>query len=708
MSQARPVLRLIDGQKSLGLRPLFTGAQFWLSPGEKAILVGPNGAGKSTLFQVLAGRQTLDQGRVERLEPVFYLPQDFRPTGGSVLELAHRVTPLARAEQAAARAAPDQLAEAWAEVQALRFWQKKVPQTLLRFGLDKPLWDQPADRLSGGQGVRLGLALAFLSDAPILLLDEPTTHLDLPMRLTLEHYLRQFSGALALITHDRALMRSLASTVYHLEQGQLLRVPGGFERYLTEKTRIQRTLARAAQQAQQELDRLTGQLPDQRRPGRDRRSAQKSALMQRASKVAVVAPPPPERRWGLELAAESTPLLVAEGRNLKVNLGAHTVIEQASYRLFRGDRVALLGSNGSGKTTLLRLILGQLLPTAGQRDLRPGVRAGYLEQLWHGLEPHRPLLQQFVERFGEARAMAILGPLGFRPPQWNQTPHQLSGGERARAGLGLLGALRVGLLVLDEPTNHLELELLEALEQALIDYPGTVLLVSHDRELVRRVATRFWGLEKGKLVEYAHYTLAEAALLGQKVPHLNPLGEESPEAPPGPPPDPEQLRLELLHQLEDPRLSARERGRLRANLLAVQETIDQAAAQRHYQPAPYIWTGVWQGQPVFADAEGDHWQFWSRQGQVWGNLEDRRLALEAAPPRGLRGALLHLAFERLDIDEVAWPGQVTLRQAILGRLAVLPQRPFLGWNPDAQQKGQVKRRGQQRGNPGSKGQRKRQ
>jgi ATPase subunit of ABC transporter with duplicated ATPase domains len=708
MSQARPILRLIDGQKSLGLRQLFTGAQFWLSPGEKAILVGPNGAGKSTLFQILAGRQSLDNGRVEQLEPVFYLPQDFRPAGGSVLELAHRVTPLARAEQAAAQAAPDQLAEAWAEVQALRFWQKKIPQTLLRFGLDKLLWEQPAASLSGGQGVRLGLALAFLSGAPILLLDEPTTHLDLPMRLTLEQYLRQFSGALALITHDRALMRSLATTVYHLEQGQLLRVPGDFDHYLTERTRIQRTLLRAAQQAQQEQLRLLAQQPDRRRPGRDRRSAQRASLEQRASRVQLVGPPPPERRWGLELAAESTPLLVAEGRNLNVNLGAHTVIEQASFRLFRGDRVALLGPNGSGKTTLLRLLLGRLQPTGGERDLRPGVRAGYLEQLWHGLEPDRPLLEQFVERFGEARAMAILGPLGFRPPQWSQTPRQLSGGERARAGLGLLGALRVGLLVLDEPTNHLELELLEVLERALIDYPGTILLVSHDRELVRRVATRFWGLEKGRLVEYAHYALAEAALLGQSVAHLNPLGEEAVPTAPGPLPDPEQLRLEVLYQLQDSRLSARERGRLLANLLAVQEEIDQTAAVRHYQPSPYTWRGVWRGHTLFADAEGDHWQFWSRQGAVWGSLEGLRLELEAVPPRGLRGALLYLVFEWLDIDELRWPGKVIRREEVLGRLAVIPQRPLFGRDADPQQKSQVQRRGQQRRNPGPKGQRKRQ
>ncbi|WP_233498319.1 ABC-F family ATP-binding cassette domain-containing protein [Meiothermus sp. QL-1] len=651
-----PLLRLLEGEKAFGERVLFKGANLWLVARERAALVGPNGAGKSTLFRVLAGQVGLDGGRLWRASgvQVFYLPQDFRPTGGLVHELAYAVTPLARLERALESAPSEQWGELWAQRRALAFWKGRVERVLRALGLEA-LRHRSADGLSGGEGVRLGLALAFLSGAEVLLLDEPTTHLDLPLRLGLEELLRAYPGAVGFISHDRALLHGVASTVYHLEAGVLFRVAGGYATYLQERERIRRTVEKARAEAEKERERLLRVLPDRRRPGVDRRVRERRALRRRAARIEAPDPLPPERRWSLEIAAEGAPRLVLEARDLaKAYPGRGPVLRRATLRLFRGDRVALVGPNGAGKTTLLRLLLGLEPPEAGERTLGLGVRVAYLDQHHHGLVPEEPLFAQFAARFGEARAAALLGRLGFRPPHWHSPPARLSGGERARAGLALLSALRAGLLVLDEPTNHLELELLEALERALVDYPGTLLFVSHDRTLVQRVATRFWGLEEGVLVEYPSYAEAEAAMLGRPALRIDPCGEPTLEPPP-PERDLEEERLALLERLDGP-LSARSLARLRADLLALEEALFLHYAQVYYRPHPYRYRVVQEGLEVFAEEELGLWQFWSREGVVFAEARGPALYLEGQPsPRMLR-AIWRMALELIGLGEVVGAG----------------------------------------------------
>ncbi|WP_027893282.1 ABC-F family ATP-binding cassette domain-containing protein [Calidithermus chliarophilus] len=669
---AAPVyLRLLEAEKHFGERKLLSRASFRLSRGEKAVLIGPNGAGKTTLFRILAGRESLDGGRLERLggTRVFYLPQDFRPKGGSVWELAYRSTPLWAAEQALGRVLPEESAAAWERVRELSFWKGRIGRTLADFGLGQELWEREVSGLSGGEGVRLGLAMAFLSGAEVLLLDEPTTHLDLRMRLRLEELLLAYPGALGLISHDRALVGRVASTVYHLEAAQLIRVAGGYATYLQEKERIQRTVEKARKEAEKERARLLEALPDRRRPGQDRRRAQKAQLEQRAERIEAPDPLPPERRWSLEIAAEGTPRLVAEVRDLEKRYGEQPVLHGVNLRVFRGDRIALLGPNGAGKTTLLRLLLGREWPDAGEREVMPGVRTAYLDQHLHGLEPDKSLFEQFRERFGEARAAVMLGRMRFRPPHWFDPPSRFSGGERARAGLALLSGLRAGLLVLDEPTNHLELELLEALERALIDYPGTLLFVSHDRALVQKVATRFWGIEGGRLVEYPSYREAEAAMLGKPALRQNPYGElpYEPEAP-AQDRDLEAERLALRERLDHPGLSERERARLRADLQALEDELHQRYAAEFYQPHPYRHAVMQGGVPVFADVELDLWHFWSREGSLTGERAGGAVLLAGeAPRRTLQGAL-RILFELEDAGLVTHQGKTYERSAY--------ERPF--------------------------------
>ncbi len=662
------LLRLDGGEKSLGGRLLFQEARFWLAPGERAALVGPNGAGKSTLFRCLAGVLPLDGGRLWRAEGVrvFYLPQDFRPMGSSVYRLAYAATPLYRAEQALRHTPPERAGEAWIRIRELSFWKGRLARTLADFGLE-PLLEEPAERLSGGEGVRLGLAMAFLSGAEVLLLDEPTTHLDLPMRLRLEGLIRAYPGAVGLIAHDRVLLQQVATTVYHLEAGQLFRVAGGYATYLQERERIRRTLEKAHQEALKEQERLLRIIPDRRRPGTDRRASERAALRARALRLEVPDPLPPQRRWHLELPALGTPRLVLEAKALAKAYPGRRVLRQATLRIFRSDRIALIGPNGAGKSTLLRLLLGLEPPDAGERTLGQGVSLAYLDQHHHGLEPQTPLWAQFVARFGQARAAAVLGRMGFRPPQWHRPPAQMSGGERARAGLALLGGLQAGLLVLDEPTNHLELELLQALERALADYPGTLLFVSHDRALLQKVATRFWGLEEGVLVEYPSYAEAEAALLGRPALRLDPFGQEAlPTEPPPQTRDLEAERLALLGALEEPSLSPRARQRLRADLLAVEEALWVAYAQAYYRPQPYRYRAVAAGLEVFADEELGCWRFWSRAGGVEGEFREGTLYLEADPGPLLQ-VVLQIAFERMEARQVCWSqGRISREEYFLG------------------------------------------
>jgi ATP-binding cassette subfamily F protein 3 len=657
------LLRLSRAEKAYGERILFTQAEFWLHAQERAVLVGPNGAGKSTLFQILCGRQPLDEGQVVHAPEVrlFYLPQDFRPAQGTVWNLAYATTPLHRAELELQHAPPEYAGEAWGRIRELSFWKGQVARTLAEFGLSE-LRDQPAQMLSGGEMVRLGLAMAFLSGAEVLLLDEPTTHLDLKMRLSLEERLLAYPGAVGLISHDRALVGRVATTVYHLEAGRLFRVAGGYGAYLQERERIRRTLEKARSQAEKERERLLQALPDQRRPGVDRRRSEKALLQARAERIQVPDPPPPERRWSLEMAAEGTPRLVLEARGLVKRYpgaqgsreeGVREVIRGATLRVFRGDRIALVGPNGAGKTTLLRLLLSSELPDAGERSLGYGVSTAYLDQQYHGLQPGQPLFEQFASRFGEARAAALLGRMGFRPPHWNDTPKSFSGGERARAGLALLGALRAGLLVMDEPTNHIELELLEALERALGDYPGTLIFVSHDRALIQKVATRFWGLEDGVLVEYPTYAEAEAAMLGKPAVRLNPYGEAAlEEEEPEEEQDLEQARMALMERLYEPSLTDRARLRLRADLLALEEALYRQYAQAFFRPHPYRHRVRQEGLEVFADEELGFWRFWNGQEECSGQLTGGVLALEDPPSPRLLRAVLRIAFELEDIQVV--------------------------------------------------------
>jgi ATP-binding cassette subfamily F protein 3 len=459
----------------------------------------------------------------------------------------------------------------------------------------------------------------------------------------------------------------VANVVYHLEAAQLIRGPGSYANYLGERERIKRTIEKARKEAEKEKERLLGSAEGMRwmASTSQKKARQREGLIARAERIQAPDPLPPERRWSLEIAAEGTPKVVLEAKRLVKAYSTRPVIRNATLRIFRGDRIALIGPNGSGKTTLLRLLLGREWPDAGERELGLGVSVGFLDQHHHGLEPNQPLYEQFVARFGEARAAVLLGRMRFKPPHWSDTPQGFSGGERARAGLALLSGLRTGLLVLDEPTNHLEVELLEALERALSDYPGTLLLVSHDRTLVQKVATRYWGLENAILVEYPNYIQAEAAMLGKPAVRLNPFGDAAvEEEKPAEERDLEAERLLLLDRLNTPGSTEREYGRIRSDLLSVEDLLYRRYADEFYRPFAYRYRIKHQGLEIYADEEAGFWRLWTGQPtsirlagkgsavSLTAEQHGKSFALEGRPTKQVLRGVLRILFELADAQVV--------------------------------------------------------
>ncbi|MDO4263179.1 MAG: ABC-F family ATP-binding cassette domain-containing protein [Deinococcus sp.] len=577
------LLRAQDLRLSVAERDLLAGVSLDLRSGERVALLGRNGAGKTTLLDVLNGTRPPDSGELWRAPDLRLATldqhHDFAP-GVRVGALLAGAWPY-RALEAEAQALAGQLDDAealdrWGEVQArleqaqAAAWPARLGRMLAALGLrDVPdLEGREASTLSGGEKTRLALALTLACEPDLLLLDEPTNHLDIRMREWLEGYLRSFGGGVLLTSHDRDFLDAVAGRSLWLAGGALTEYPGGYSQAQAQRELERRTLGREAQLQGREAGRLTAAA------GRlDRWGRRSAAVRSRAGRVAVPEAPLPERQLRMRLlAGDSRARLLAWGEHLSVTFsdgggGERAVLRGARFRLRQGDRVALLGANGTGKSTLLRLLAGEQKPNPGPPEpvlrLAGGVTLAYLDQTWHGLTPGRGLYAQFAERFGDAAA-ALLGAAGFGAGHWAQTPEQLSGGERSRAGLALVSALRSDLLLLDEPTNHLDVEALQALEAAVQAYGGALVIVTHDRHFAREVATRLWVIEGAELREVSGWGRSDYA---------DPARTLEGDPPPSPPPPSapqrmfrlEQALLDLHAELDTPwRLTGREEARLRS------------------------------------------------------------------------------------------------------------------------------------------------
>ena len=507
-----------DLSLAFGWRPLLDHVNFSLESGERVALLGRNGEGKSTLLNVLRGAQMPDDGslRISEGVRIAYLPQDppaadartvrevVRDGLAETAALVERYQTLLAAHDAHDA---DELARLEAAVAAADGWQldNRIDGILQRFDLDGAA--QMAD-LSGGWRRRVWLARVLVARPDVLLLDEPTNHLDMGAIIWLENLLNNFAGAVVFVTHDRAFLEKVANRIWELDRGRLLDVKSDYRRFLRTREEAQHAEAEAQVRfdkklAEEEIWIRQG-IKARRTRNEGRVRALKAMRAERAARI--------ERQGKANLqldAGERSGRQVIVAENLSfAHAGGAPLVQDFSDIIERGEKIGLVGANGAGKTTLLRLLLGELPPTAGRLKHGTKLEVAYFDQLRAQLDPEETLRdsvgagRDYIETNGQRKHIAAyLQDFLFPPERWRTPVGALSGGERARLLLARLFAQPANVLVLDEPTNDLDIETLELLEEVLADYPGTVLLVSHDRAFLDAVVTRLWvfNRHKGKI-----------------------------------------------------------------------------------------------------------------------------------------------------------------------------------------------------------------
>ena len=520
-----PHVTLDNACLAYGHHPLLDHAAFQLDPGERVGLIGRNGAGKSSLLKVIAGESKLDDGVLWRSPSVriVYVPQEptlnpqhtvFEAVSeglGALQHLLvdyHAVTHAMGEPGADIEALMERMQHLQHELDNNDGWQSqtKVETVLSRLSLDA---DSVISTLSGGWRKRVALARALVAEPEVLLLEEPTNHLDLEAIEWLEELLLGFKGSVLFITHDRRFLDHLATRIVELDRGKLTDFAGNYANYLIKKEEL---LAVEATHAAN-FDKVLAQEEAWIRQGIKARRTRNEGRVRRLEQLRLERAARRERQGNVKISLDSgerSGKLVAELENVSKAYGGRTLINDFSTRILRGDRIGLLGPNGIGKTTLLKLILGELEPDSGTVQRGTNMNIAYFDQMREQLDEEATLADtispgsDFVEIAGERKhVISYLEDFLF-PPQRSRSPvKSLSGGERNRLLLARLFARPANVLVLDEPTNDLDIDTLELLESLLQEFPGTLFLVSHDRAFLENTVTQVIAFEgQGVLTEF--------------------------------------------------------------------------------------------------------------------------------------------------------------------------------------------------------------
>jgi len=500
-----PLLRLDNAALHYGTLILLDSVNFSISKGNKIGLLGRNGAGKTTLLKILAGEISPESGerwlrpgtRIAWLQQA--LPEaddqtvyDFVAAGlaetGRLLAEYHHLL------QAEDLSDMDALSRVQHQLEARDGWQlqQRVETTISQLQLPG---DASMAELSGGWRRRAALAQALVSDPDILLLDEPTNHLDIPAISWLEEQLRNFSGALILITHDRRFLQNVANWMAELDRGHLTQWQGDYQGFLRHCE--QKLLAE--ERANELFDKKLAQEEVWIRQGIKARRTRNEGRVRALKSMREEREQRRERAGTAGFVVEDagkSGKIVAELKHISHKFDDKQIIDDFSTIIQRGDRIGIVGANGAGKSTLVKILLGELQPDSGQAELGSKLEIAYSDQLREHLDPEQNLIdnvcggQDFIEIGGRRRhAISYLGEFLFSPQRVRMPVKALSGGEQNRAVLAKLFSKPANLLVLDEPTNDLDIETLELLEEILLGFEGTVLLVSHDRDFMDNVVT---------------------------------------------------------------------------------------------------------------------------------------------------------------------------------------------------------------------------
>ncbi|MBU1406221.1 MAG: ATP-binding cassette domain-containing protein [Proteobacteria bacterium] len=517
-------ITLKDIGLSFGGLPLLNGIDLQIEPGERVCLVGRNGEGKSSLMKILAGEIEPDRGEITRQKGlrVARLTQEV-PAGttGTVYEVVaaglgemfallaryHAVSHLLQTDHSEAVLAD--LEEAQHALDAAHGWQaqQRVETVLSRLELPP---DQEFTSLSGGLKRRVLLARALVSEPDLLLLDEPTNHLDIEAINWLEEFLLNFSSTLLFVTHDRMLLQKIATRIVELDRGRLTSWPGNFATYLQRKQDALDAEASQSHKFDKKLAQEEAWIRQGIKARRTRNEGRVRALIALRQERS-------ERRNQAGKAriqmqdAERSGKLVASLKDVSFCYDGAPIIKGLTATIMRGDKVGIIGPNGAGKSTLLKLILGQLAPTEGSISLGTRIESCYFDQNREQLDPEKTVAENVTDGGdtvlvgGQPRhIISYLQDFLFAPDRTRSPVRVLSGGEKNRLLLAKLFTQPFNVLVMDEPTNDLDVETLELLEELLLDYQGTLLLVSHDRAFLNNVVTSTLVFEgEGRVEEYA-------------------------------------------------------------------------------------------------------------------------------------------------------------------------------------------------------------
>ena len=568
------VLQLKNISIIIGNPPLLDAVDFVLQPGERVCLVGRNGSGKSTLLKVVAGEIIPDDGqrivnshaRVSRLpqDPptsldvsLFeYVAQGMEETGNLLSDYFRQTAIVVEDHSEQALAKLERLQQALEHADAWRF-EQQIHQVLTKLGLEP---DMRLSSLSGGWRRKAALARALCGDPEVLLLDEPTNHLDIDMIQWLETSLKDYAGAIVFVSHDRAFIRAMATRIVDLDRGHLKSYPGNYETYLTQKQIDLDVEATHNQEfdkklAQEEVWIRQG-IKARRTRNEGRVRALKALRNEHQARRNTIGNAKIQVQEGNRSGKR-----IFETEGLSYSIDGKTIVENLDFYMQRGDKVALVGPNGCGKSTLIKLLLEKLTPLSGKTQQGVNLEIAYFDQHRNQLDLEKTVMDVVADGKKELtidgrprHVISYLQDYLFTPERLRVPVKALSGGEKNRLLLAKLLAKPSNLLILDEPTNDLDVETLELLEETITNYPGSVLLVSHDREFVDNVVTSSLFFEgKGKIKEFVggytdiHQWYQEQQLAQQRVAEKSVEKAEQPAVAPSPK---KNKKLSYKHQLE--------------------------------------------------------------------------------------------------------------------------------------------------------------
>ncbi|WP_172562212.1 ABC transporter ATP-binding protein [Vibrio furnissii] len=593
------LITIHNGLLAFGDHPLLDHADFALQENERVCLVGRNGAGKSTLMKVLAGETLMDDGKIQVMQDVVVsrLEQDpprdqegnvYDYVAGGLKEVGEQLKIYQDLLDLVAVEPTESNIKRLANIQeqlehagAWRF-EDRIKNVLSALKLDG---HTKLTELSGGWQRKAALARALVCDPDVLLLDEPTNHLDVTTIEWLEGFLKDFRGSIIFISHDRAFIKSMATRIVDLDRGQLNSFPGNYEKYLVEKEEQ----LRIEEMQNAEFDKKLAQEEVWIRQGIKARRTRNEGRVRALKKLREERGERREVQGKVNLQiddAARSGKIVFEAEHLQYAIDGQSIVQDFSFNIMRGDRIALVGPNGCGKSTLLKLLLGELQPDSGRLHCGTKLEVAYFDQYREVLDPEKSVIDNLADGKQEVtvggrqrHALSYLQDFLFAPKRARTPVKALSGGEKNRLLLARIFLKSNNLLVLDEPTNDLDIETLELLEDLLANYQGTLLLVSHDREFVDNTVTSSWIFEGDGVIEefvggyhdaqqqrqqVLQYRNAEKVIKAEKV------VEESPKTAPSKPKS-KKLSYKLQRELETLPVKLEE---LEAEIDALQEQVN--------------------------------------------------------------------------------------------------------------------------------------